>query len=249
MGVNCGATADIGRVIKSLPFGEAIYAARETLERKSRTHKLNHQTQDDKDQGTAIIVSPSEILYSMLVDRWELKDAALVAAQDAVRFGDEARRKVCEVAKDPQNATSRRCHRVSSTSFARFRKVFSRVDRDKKRREVRVPTEKCSLHRRTTILEKKARTMKCTTEKGSSESSQEEIVFEKLRIHNDDNDEGNDVARQHQEPPNDRASTKTETTQKAPSSNGRRRDWRWFASCGDGENGRAHKSASSSFKK
>ena len=42
-------------------------------------------------------------------------------------------------------------------------------------------------------------------EKGSSESSQEEIVFEKLRIHNDDNDEGNDVARQNQEPPNDRA--------------------------------------------
>ena len=36
IGVNCGATADISRVIKSLPFGEAIYAAKETLERKSR---------------------------------------------------------------------------------------------------------------------------------------------------------------------------------------------------------------------
>ena len=63
-------------------------------------------THDDSNQETTII-SPSEILYSMLVDRWELKDAALVAAQDAVRFGDEARRKVCEASKEPQNVQFR----------------------------------------------------------------------------------------------------------------------------------------------
>ena len=205
MGVNCGATADIGRVIKSLPFGEAIYAARETLERKSRTHKLNHQSQDDKDQGTATIVSPSEILYSMLVDRWELKDAALVAAQDAVRFGDEARRKVCEAAKDPQNAQLR------DDAIESVQRHLHGLEKSLAALTATRGDERCGTDGEVFFApthddfgEEEGTDDEMHVEKGSSESSQEEIVFEKLRIHNNDNDEGNDVARQNQQPPNDR---------------------------------------------
>ena len=190
MGVNCGATADISRVIKSLPFGEAIHAAKETLERKSRTHKMTH---DDSNQETTII-SPSEILYSMLVDRWELKDAALVAAQDAVRFGDEARRKVCEASKEPQNVQLR------NDAIASIERHLYGLEKSLAALTATRSDERCALDGEVFFapthddFEEKDDKMNIeTTEKGSSESSQEEIVFEKLRIHNDDDNVDEDT--------------------------------------------------------
>ena len=193
MGVNCGATADIGRVIKSLPFGEAIYAAKETLERKSRTHKLTHQFQDDQHEGTATIVSPSEILYSMLVDRWELKDAALVAAQDAVRFGDEARRIVCEAAKEPQNGQLR------NDAIASVQRHLHGLEKSLAALTATRSEERCGADGEVFFapthddFEKEAvEEDEMRVEKGSSESSQEEIVFDKLRINNDIEDNSDD---------------------------------------------------------
>ena len=197
MGVDSGASLDVGRVIRSLPFGEALIAVKETLERKSRTHKSA-----TNDASSSQIVSPSELLYSLHVDRWELRDAALVAAHDAVRVGEESRRKVCEAMEQPQNVqirnlaiasiekylhclekslaalaaskSSDRCDTGEGESF--FEPSFDDFEEEEE--------EETGNDDRINLALLKDRTRK-KKEIDSRDSSSDEIIFENLRIVDD----------------------------------------------------------------